>query len=51
MVQISMSYAWRNFLGDGGQITLMNLDGADRSGHATAHRDDKGRVRVTVQPN
>jgi hypothetical protein len=40
---------WRNFLGDGGQITLMNLDGADRSGHATAHRDDKGRVRVTVQ--
>ena len=40
---------WRNFLGEGGSITLLNLDGADRTGHALAHRDDNGRVTVTVQ--
>lgn len=39
---------WRNFLGDGGPITLLRLDGADRTGHAIANRDDKGRVAVTV---
>jgi hypothetical protein len=48
---------WRNFLGEGGPITLLKLDGADRSGHdgadrtghAVADRDDNGRVKVTVQ--
>ena len=39
---------WRNFLGDGAPMTL-RLDGADRTGHAVAHRDDKGRVTVSVQ--
>ena len=38
---------WRNFLGEGGPISLQ-LDGADRTGHATARRDEKGRVTVTV---
>jgi hypothetical protein len=40
---------WRNFLGVGGPITLLKLDGADRAGHAIASRDEKGRVKVTVQ--
>jgi hypothetical protein len=40
---------WRNFLGDGAPITLVNLDGADRTGHGTAARDEKGRVAVTVK--
>jgi hypothetical protein len=39
---------WRNFLGEGGQITLLKLDGADRTGHAVANRDAQGRVKVTV---
>lgn len=39
---------WRNFLGEGGPITLLNLDGRDRTGHAVAERDAKGRVAVTV---
>jgi hypothetical protein len=39
---------WRNFLGDGGPITLLNLDGTDRTGHAVAHRDAAGGVSVTV---
>ncbi|MGV0794756.1 nitroreductase/quinone reductase family protein [Mycolicibacterium sp. XJ1819] len=38
---------WRNFLG-GGAITLVDLDGADRAGHAVAERDEKGRVTVAV---
>ncbi len=38
---------WRNFLGTGGPLAL-HLDGADRSGHAVARRDDRGRVTVTV---
>jgi hypothetical protein len=38
---------WRNFLGDGAPITLLRLDGADRTGHAVTHRDD-GQVTVTV---
>lgn len=42
---------WRNFLGAGGPITLLNLDGQDRSGHAVAERDEKGRVSVTVRLN
>ena|SRR5438045_2018025 len=40
---------WRNFLGEGGPITLLKLDGADRTGHAVANRDAKGRVSVTVK--
>ena len=40
---------WRNFLGEGGPITLLKLDGQDRTGHAVADRDEKGRVTVTVQ--
>jgi hypothetical protein len=39
---------WRNFLGDGEPLTL-ELDGADRTGHAVARRDDRGRVTVTVR--
>ncbi len=39
---------WRNFLGQGAPLTI-ELDGAQRSGHAVAHRDDRGRVSVTVQ--
>ncbi|SDH56446.1 hypothetical protein SAMN05421505_11834 [Sinosporangium album] len=39
---------WRNFLDTGGPITL-ELDGAERAGHALARRDDKGRVTVTVE--
>lgn len=39
---------WRNFLGEGGPITLLRLDGRDRSGHAVAHRDAQGRVSVRV---
>ena len=40
---------WRNFLGEGGSITLLKLDGVDRTGHALADRDDDGRVKVTVR--
>lgn len=39
---------WRNFTGEGGPITL-ELDGRDRTGHATAQRDKDGRVEVTVR--
>lgn len=39
---------WRNFLGEGGPITL-HLNGADRPGHAVARRDERGRVFVTVR--
>lgn len=39
---------WRNFLGAGGPLTLVNLDGSDRTGHAVAARDPQGRVAVTV---
>lgn len=38
---------WRNFLGDGAPLTI-ELDGADRTGHAVAERDARGRVSVTV---
>jgi len=41
---------WRNFLGAGAPISLQ-LDGAKRSGHAVARRDDKGRVSVSVRLN
>ncbi len=40
---------WRNFLGEGGPITLLNFRGSDRTGHAVATRDDRGRVRVDVR--
>ncbi|MEV6714201.1 nitroreductase/quinone reductase family protein [Lentzea sp. NPDC051208] len=39
---------WRNFEGEGGPLTL-ELDGTNKTGHATSHRDDKGRVTVRVQ--
>lgn len=39
---------WRNFLGDGEPITLLGLDGRDQTGHGVAHRDERGRVSVTV---
>ena len=39
---------WRNFLGDGGPLTV-RLDGAERAGHAVARRDDNGRVTVAVR--
>jgi F420H(2)-dependent quinone reductase len=39
---------WRNFVGEGGPV-LLTLDGAEREGHAVAHRDDKGRVTVHVR--
>ncbi|MEU1427448.1 hypothetical protein ABZ412_10275 [Nocardia sp. NPDC005746] len=37
---------WRNFLGEGGPISL-HLNGVDRSGHAVTERDN-GRVSVRV---
>jgi hypothetical protein len=40
---------WRNFLGEGAPITLLNLDGSDRTGHAIASRDEKGGVKVAVR--
>jgi hypothetical protein len=40
---------WRNFLGDGGPITLLKFDGNDRSGHAVASRDANGHVSVVVK--
>ena len=40
---------WRNFTGDGGPITLVGFDGADRPGHAVSHRDERGRVTVNVR--
>ncbi|GAB2723986.1 PNPOx family protein [Nocardia thraciensis] len=39
---------WRNFLGEGGPITL-HLEGVDRPGHAVAKRDERGRVTVRVR--
>lgn len=40
---------WRNFLGDGAPLTLLNFGGADQTGHAIARRDDRGRVSVRVR--
>src|SRR6516165_1313829 len=39
---------WRNFVGDGGPITLQ-LNGTERAGHAVATRDNKGRVTIKVR--
>jgi hypothetical protein len=38
---------WRNFLGEGAPLTV-RLDDKERTGHAVAHRDDNGKVTVTV---
>ncbi|TRW76557.1 hypothetical protein FK535_27620 [Mycolicibacterium sp. 018/SC-01/001] len=40
---------WRNFTDGGGPITLTDFDGADQTGHAVAHRDERGRVTVRVR--
>jgi hypothetical protein len=39
---------WRNFVGEGGPVTV-TLDGAERAGHAVAHRDADGRVTVRIR--
>ena len=39
---------WRNFLGDGGPITV-ELDGAARTGHAVATREGRRRASVRVR--
>jgi hypothetical protein len=41
---------WRNFTGEGGPLTML-LGGVERSGHAVATRDARGRVTVTVRLN
>ncbi|WP_280457899.1 MULTISPECIES: hypothetical protein [Nocardia] len=41
---------WRNFLGEGSPILLHFREGQIR-GHATARRDEKGRVTVRVRPD
>lgn len=41
---------WRNFLGEGSPILLHFREGQVR-GHATARRDEKGRVTVRVRPD
>ena len=38
---------WRSFAGDGGPITLV-LDGAERTGHAVAHRQSPRTALVAV---
>jgi hypothetical protein len=40
---------WRNFLGEGGPITLVGLDGADQHGYAVTERDSAGHVSVKVR--
>jgi hypothetical protein len=40
---------WRNFLGEGGALTFLRLDGSDRTAHAVATRDERGRVSVTAR--
>jgi hypothetical protein len=40
---------WRNFLGEGGTITFVGLDGRDCTGHAVATRDESGGVSVTAK--
>jgi hypothetical protein len=51
IIGVSMPEAktwWRNFLGDGGPLTL-RLDQTEHAGHAVAKRDAKGRVTVTMR--
>jgi hypothetical protein len=38
---------WRNFVGEGGPVTL-TLDDAERAGHAVAHQDADGHVNVRI---
>jgi hypothetical protein len=40
---------WRNFLGAGGALTLVGLDGTDQRGHGVAERDAAGQVCVKVR--
>jgi len=40
---------WRNFLGEGGPLLFVGLDGADRAAHAVATRDAAGGVSVTAR--
>ena len=40
---------WRNFLGEGGPLVFVGLDGADRAAHAVASRDAAGGVSVTAR--
>lgn len=39
---------WRNFLDDGGPITL-ELDGTERTGHAVATRESKNKATIRVR--
>ena len=39
---------WRNFLGEGAPLSV-TLAGVERAGHGVAHRDEKGRVTVSVR--
>ena len=39
---------WRNFLNTGAPITIQ-LREANRTGHATALRDDRGQVKVRIE--
>jgi hypothetical protein len=39
---------WRNFTGEGGELTV-RLDGAERTGHATARRLNDRRAEVNVR--
>ena len=39
---------WRNFVGDGGPVTV-TLDGGERHGHAVANRDVDGRVTIRIR--
>ena len=39
---------WRNFTGEGAPLTIL-LGGTQRTGHAIATRDARGRVTVTVR--
>ena len=38
---------WRNFLGEGAPMSIQFEE--KRSGHAVAHRDERGRVEVVLQ--
>jgi hypothetical protein len=40
---------WHNFSGVGAPMTLVGIDGHDRTGYAVATRDDRGAVSVTVR--
>ncbi len=39
---------WRNFTDEGAPLTIL-LAGSERTGHAVATRDARGRVTVTVR--